>query len=357
MPTAVVTGSLGLVGSYVAVKLKRAGFDVYGVDADIRSQLFPDVSRLTKGDTSKIYEDENIETKSIDVRDYLAFSSLIKTLADDKGLDLVIHCAAQPSHDWAAGNPFEDASLNINATLNVCESLRQHSPSSLLCHLSTNKVYGDTPNKLPLIELESRYEIDNSHGFYNGIDESMTIDGSMHSLFGVSKTAGDLYVQEYSRYFGIPAIILRGGCLTGAKHRGAQLHGFLNYLIRCGIEGKKYTILGYKGKQVRDNLHAEDIADLIIKIFSTHADQANRPAYPIVANLGGGRENSVSVLEIIDILSSSFDIKLDYDYKDESRTGDHIWYISDTSLLGKIFNWKPNINIHGIVSEIIEKIP
>ena len=356
MPTAVVTGSLGLVGSYVAVKLKRAGFKVYGIDNDIRSRLFTDVNRLTESDILRIYDGESIVHQSVDVRDYNSFSALIKTIVDDNGLDLVIHCAAQPSHDWAATNPFEDASLNINATLNVCESLRAHSPSSLLCHLSTNKVYGDTPNRLPLIELESRYEIDNSHGFYNGIDESMTIDGSMHSLFGVSKAAGDLYVQEYSRYFGIPAIILRGGCLTGAKHRGAQLHGFLNYLIRCGVEGKKYTIIGHKGKQVRDNLHAEDIGDLIINIFSTHSDNDTRPSYPIVANLGGGRENSVSVLEIIKILNNSFDIKLDYDYKEESRIGDHIWYISDTSLLNKIYNWKPNISIHGIVSEMIEKI-
>lgn len=353
MPTAVVTGSYGLVGSYTAIYLSEHGFNVIGIDADIRSSLFNDVPRLTAHEKKRIYDNKQVHTLEIDLRDFNLLESQLVPLIDHyNGIDLFVHCAAQPSHDWASTNPFADFTLNSSVTLNVCEFLRRHSSNSLLIHLSTNKVYGDTPNNLPLYEDISRYELPSDHYFYNGVDESMSIDNSLHSLFGVSKTCADLYVQEYSRYFGMPALVLRGGCLTGAKHRGAKLHGFLNYLVKCASENQTYTINGYKGKQVRDNLHATDIGRLVYVAYLKHVAPVT-VNYPIVANLGGGRSNSISLLEAIDLLDQSFDLKLNYNISENNRVGDHIWYISDYSQLTKNYDWRPKISINQIFEEII----
>ena len=351
MPTALVTGSYGLVGSCISTCLHDKSWSVIGVDCDARSTLFSDVNALTIDDISQIYEERSINTFSIDLSNFEATYALLESILSSTIIDLVVHCAAQPSHDWAASNPLRDKQLNIDATLNICECLRLLTPNSLLIHLSTNKVYGDLPNKLPLKEYDSRFDLPSDHRFFNGIDETLSIDNSLHSLFGVSKASADLYVQEYSRYFGIPAVILRGGCLTGPRHRGAKLHGFMNYLIKCCLTSKNYIVNGYKGKQVRDNLHARDISYLVELIFLKH--HTSPPSYPVTANIGGGRSNSCSIIELIGLLTTDFGLQLKYEISDINRIGDHIWYITDNSKLLKIYDWKPNYSLNSIISETI----
>ncbi|KZR70252.1 CDP-paratose 2-epimerase [Prochlorococcus marinus str. MIT 1313] len=353
MKKAIVTGSLGLVGSYVSQILSEQSFYVIGIDCDVRAQLFPDVSFLTHQQINQLNQLSGVdEHHSIDIRDQSSIDTLISQKISDGSLEIIIHCAAQPSHDWASSSPLTDLNINLLGTVYILETLRKFNYSGLFVHLSTNKVYGDIPNSLPLDELDSRYDLNNTHPFYMGIDTSMSIDNSTHSLFGCSKASADLYVQEYSRYFGLKALILRGGCLTGSRHRGAMLHGFLSYLVKTAINKDEYNILGYKGKQVRDNLHAKDIGHLVTSFF---LNKANIPSdkYPIIANLGGGRDNSVSILETIDILSSSFGLKFPYKFVDEPRIGDHQWYISDFSNLSQLFGWKPSLTIHGILEDII----
>jgi len=351
MPKALITGSYGLVGSYISTYLVSKGWLVLGLDCDARSTLFSDILPLDRDLINKIYAGLSIPTYDIDLRDLPRLEEFFLEHIDDP-FDLVVHCAAQPSHDWAASNPIVDKQLNIDSTLNVCECIRRHSSLSILVHLSTNKVYGDTPNQLPLIEEPSRFELDKRHSFYHGIDQSMSIDQSLHSLFGVSKTAADLYVQEYSFYFGIPTVVLRGGCLTGPRHRGAQLHGFMNYLIRSALYSCDYTIFGYYGKQVRDNLHAQDIASLVELIYLKHT--VNPPPYPLVANIGGGRSNSCSILELIHILRQDFDLSLSYSVSTVARTGDHKWYITDNGLLHSTYGWTPTHTVHDIIEETIK---
>lgn len=350
MPKALVTGSYGLVGSYISTHLFSQGWDVTGIDCDARSSLFPDVQPLDEQQINKIYEGCPIPTFNIDLRDSSSLDLFFQQSINSP-YDLVVHCAAQPSHDWAAHDPITDKCLNIDATLSICECLRHHSPHSLLIYLSTNKVYGDTPNQLPLLEQDFRFELASKHPFFNGINESMSIDNSLHSLFGVSKTSADLYVQEYSRYFGIPAVILRGGCLTGPRHRGAKLHGFMNYLIRCALDRQPYTVIGYQGKQVRDNLHAQDIALLIETIFSGHL--LLPPQYPVVANLGGGRPNSCSILELIQLLRVDFHLPVTYSFTNKPRSGDHKWYVTDNSRLFQLYNWSPSLSLHDIITDTL----
>ena len=351
MPTALVTGSYGLVGSYISTYLHDNNWLVYGIDCDARSSLFSDVTALTDRDISRIYGDRNITTFSVDLSTFEPIFNLFESIISTSNIDLVVHCAAQPSHDWAASNPLRDKELNIDATLNICECLRQLSPSTLLVHLSTNKVYGDSPNRLPLVEHKTRFELPDSHPLFKGIDESMSIDNSLHSLFGVSKASADLYVQEYARYFNIPTVILRGGCLTGPRHRGAKLHGFMNYLIKCALTSQDYVVNGYKGKQVRDNLHASDISRLVELIYIKH--NSSPPTYPVVANIGGGRSNSCSILELIDKLSSDFSLDLNFQVNESHRVGDHIWYITDNSRLSLIYDWQPTYSLDSIISETI----
>ena len=292
MNSVVVTGCHGLIGSYTCQHLSEIGYRVVGIDCDIRSTLFDDVDSLDDSSVARLNEELGIKSfHNIDLRHKDLLFKII--LDESSSFDIVgfIHCAAQPSHDWAVRDPFGDLSLNLNATLNCLEALRQFSPSTLFVQLSTNKVYGDRPNFLPLIEQDFRYELDSKHSYYDGIDETMSIDNTTHSLFGCSKAAADLYVQEYSRYFGMKCVVLRGGCLTGGNHRGGKLHGFMNYLIRCAVNGNEYTVLGYLGKQVRDNVHALDIAKLISRMISSSTTN-NSLVYPIVANVGGGRPNA-----------------------------------------------------------------
>jgi CDP-paratose 2-epimerase len=314
-----VTGSSGLIGSEVVVFFNAQGWEIHGVDNNMRKDFFG-----PQGDTSwnrdrlrSSLKDFNHYEVDIRNRDHL-----LKTVAEIKP-DAIIHTAAQPSHDLAASRPFDDFDVNAVGTLNLLESARRACPEAPLVHMSTNKVYGDGPNRLPLVEKETRWDFADPIDF-NGIKETFPIDNSMHSIFGASKVAADVMVQEYGRYFQMPTCCLRGGCLTGPNHSGVELHGFLSYLIKCNLEDKTYKVFGYKGKQVRDNIHSLDVAR-----FMNQFIQAPRIAE--VYNLGGGRENSISILEAFRLISQISGKKMSYEYVDQNRKGDHICYISDLS--------------------------
>lgn len=314
-----VTGSNGLIGSEVVWYFASRGWRIWGIDNNMRGDFFG-----PKGDTrwvQKRLEETcpNFTHIELDIRNRPKVMEALKELKPQA----IIHAAAQPSHDLAASRPFDDFDVNAVGTLNMLEAARQACPESPFVHLSTNKVYGDAPNYLNLVELETRWDYGDPE-YYHGIKENFTIDQSKHSLFGASKVAGDIMVQEYGRYFGLPTCCLRGGCLTGPNHSGVELHGFLSYLIKCNVEQIKYTIYGYKGKQVRDNIHSYDVAR-----FCEEFIQAPRCAE--VYNLGGGRNNSVSILEAFQRIEAISGIKMIYDYSDKNREGDHICYISDLS--------------------------
>jgi CDP-paratose 2-epimerase len=338
MNIAIVTGSSGLIGSE-SVSFFTGKFDkVIGIDNNLRSYFFG-----ADGDTSwnknRLTEQyPNFETRSIDIRDNNAIENLFKEFGTD--IKLVLHAAAQPSHDWAAKEPFTDFSVNATGTLNLLEYTRLHAPDAVFIFTSTNKVYGDNPNYLPLIETETRWEIDENHPYYkNGIDELMSIDHTKHSLFGASKVAADVLVQEYGRYFGMKTGVFRGGCLTGPNHSGAQLHGFLSYLMKCAITGNHYTIFGYKGKQVRDNIHSHDLVNMFWEYYQN-------PRMGEVYNAGGGRFANCSMLEAIALCEQISGNKMSYSYAEQNRIGDHIWYISDVSkFMNHYPNWKYEYNL------------
>ena len=356
MGIAIITGHLGVVGSSVSKILKeKTNLTIVGIDCDLRSKLFSEVEPLNESKWSQREKEIGVDiSHNIDIRDQKSVENIFNKLISIDKIELIIHCAAQPSHDWAKSNVLMDFDINARGTIVLCEAMRKFANDSILIFLSTNKVYGDNPNKLPLNEEEHRYELDPKNKFYNGIDETMSIDNCLHSYFGVSKVAADLYVQEYAKNAGLKTIVLRGGCLTGGRHRGAKLHGFLSFLIRTAIEQKNYEIIGYKGKQVRDNLHADDIGALICQIYK------NKKLIDIseynVFNLGGGRKNSVSILEVINILKENFGVKLKYTLEDNPRTGDHIWYITSNKKLNQKFNWEPKITINAIIEDIIKTL-
>ena len=321
MSTVIVTGSGGLIGSAAVRHFVQAGHDVIGIENDMRAQFFGP-SASTAHITARLLEDFPREFRSIDIeiRDADGVDRLFAAAAPD--LALVVHTAAQPSHDWAASDPQADFTVNANGTLNLLEATRRRKPEATFVFCSTNKVYGDRPNYLPLEELETRLEIPRDHEYWGGIPVTMSIDHTLHSLFGVSKAAADLLVQEYGRYFDMPTVSFRGGCLTGPAHRGAKLHGFLAYLMRCVAKGDPYTIFGYGGKQVRDNIHAVDV----VRAFEAFH---SRPSAGAVYNLGGGRDNAISMLEAIAACERIAGRTLDWTLSDEARTGDHRWWISD----------------------------
>jgi CDP-paratose 2-epimerase len=320
MPTAVVTGSGGLIGSEAARHFAGLDYEVIGLENDMRAQFFGPQASTSRVTGRLIDEVESFRSFEVDIRDTEAVDSVFARHARD--IELVIHTAAQPSHDWAASNPHVDFGVNANGTLNLLESARRHTPDATFVFTSTNKVYGDRPNGLPLVELETRLELPEDHEYYAGIDVSMPIDLCTHSLFGVSKAAADLLVQEYGRYFRMATVCFRGGCLTGPQHAGAQLHGFLAYLMRCTVTGDPYTIFGYGGKQVRDNIHAADV----VRAFEAFH---RAPREAAVYNLGGGREANISMLEAIQACERITGKKLDWTYSDQARIGDHMWWISD----------------------------
>jgi CDP-paratose 2-epimerase len=347
MAVAIITGSAGLIGSEASEYFAELGFDVVGIDNDMRSVFFgSDASTDRQRQRLERGLRQRYSHHAVDIRDEDALDRLFRRYG--RAIDLVIHTAAQPSHDWAAKDPKTDFAVNANGTLNLLEATRLHAPEAVFIFTSTNKVYGDSPNLLPLVEQARRWEIDPSHSYSNGIPESMSIDCSLHSLFGVSKAAADLLVQEYGKYFGMKTVCFRGGCLTGPKHSGTQLHGFLAYLMKCTVTGARYTVFGYKGKQVRDNIHSRDL----IRAFDSFR---RKPRCGEVYNMGGARHSNCSMLEAIELCEQISGRKLAWDYADGNRIGDHIWWISDVrKFAGHYPEWKHQYGIEQILREIYE---
>ncbi len=336
-----VTGSSGLIGSAAVRHWDKLGADVVGIDNDMRKEFFG-AQGSTRWNLERLQKDtKRFEHVSIDIRDREALADLFRKHA----FELIIHCAAQPSHDKAKDIPLIDFDVNAGGTINLLESTRQYAPNAVFCHMSTNKVYGDAPNELPLKELDTRWEYARPED-YHGIAEDCRIDRTLHSLFGASKAAADVIAQEYGKYFGMKVGVFRGGCLTGASHSGVELHGFLSYLVHVAVHGKPYTIYGYKGKQVRDQIESTDV----IAAFEAFA-KAPRPGE--VYNLGGGRENSASVLESIQLIEQISKYRVQYTLSDVNRVGDHICYISD---LRKLKEHYPNWSIRQSLSDILGKM-
>jgi CDP-paratose 2-epimerase len=340
MRTAVVTGSSGLIGSEMVAFLDARGWRTDGIDNNMRREFFGDGGDTRPNLEALIRSTRRFTHHDVDVRDREA----VERIVHEARPDLVVHCAAQPSHDLAARRPFDDFEVNAVGTLNLLEAARAHAPESPFALLSTNKVYGEAPNELPLVELETRWEYADRRA---GIDESCRVDESQHSLFGASKLAADILVQEYGRYFGLPTVCFRAGCVSGARHAGVELHGFLAYLALTVSTGGVYRIYGYKGKQVRDNIHASDVSSAVLAF-------AERPRAAAVYNLGGGRANSISVLEAIKCFEELTGRGLQRDYVDEPRRGDHVCYITDLARFrGDYPDWEPAVSLDGILSELV----
>jgi CDP-paratose 2-epimerase len=345
MAVAIVTGSGGLIGSESVRHLVESGYDVLGVENDMRSRFFgPGASTARTTRRLLTQYPRQFRSLDLDIRDAAAMMDLARRHAAD--LELLVHTAAQPSHDWAARDAQTDFSVNANGTLNLLEAVRHNRPEATFIFMSTNKVYGDHPNRLPLVETPSRLELPGDHPFYGGIDTSMSLDRCMHSLFGASKVAADVMVQEYGRYFEIPTVCFRGGCLTGPSHAGAQLHGFLSYLMKCTVTGEPYTIFGYGGKQVRDNIHS---ADVVRAFDAFHRD----PKVAAVYNLGGGRQSNISMLEAIDLCERIAGRRLDYELSDQARMGDHRWYVSDFSDFERDY---PGFRLEYGIEDVLQEI-
>jgi CDP-paratose 2-epimerase len=347
MAIAIVTGSGGLIGSESVRFFAAEGYDVIGLENDMRAYFFgPEASTAPVTERLGV-EYDSFRSLDLDIREAAGVDRVFRR--HRRQIELVIHAAAQPSHDWAAREPQTDFAINANGTLNLLEATRRHAPDAAFVFVSTNKVYGDRPNDLPLIETETRLELPPDHRWHGGIDTSMPLDRCTHSLFGVSKAAADLAVQEYGRYFDIPTVCFRGGCMSGPQHAGAQLHGFLAYLVKCAATETPYTVFGYRGKQVRDNIHAHDV----VRAF--HAFHRNpRPA--AVYNLGGGRESNVSMLEAIAICEDVVGGEMSWTLDERARTGDHRWWISELGEFQSDYpNWKLTRGIEEIVREIYEQ--
>jgi CDP-paratose 2-epimerase len=342
-----VTGSCGLVGSEAVRFYHARGFDVVGIDNDLRSYFFG-----AEGSTAWVRDRLTEELKrythvNADIRDADAMNGLFAKYGRD--VQLVIHTAAQPSHDWAAREPLTDFSVNATGTLVLLEGLRKHSPDAPFIFTSTNKVYGDTPNRLPLVEQETRWEVEASHPYHDGIDEQMSLDHTTHSIMGASKVAADVLVQEYGRYFGLKTACFRGGCLTGPGHSGAMLHGFLAYLAKCAVIGREYTVFGYKAKQLRDNIHSADLLAAFNAFFEA-------PRSGEVYNMGGGRQSHCSMLEAIAICERQTGRKMSWTYQEQNRIGDHIWYVSDVRHFQAHYpGWRITMDCERILQQIIDE--
>jgi CDP-paratose 2-epimerase len=341
MKKILVTGSSGLIGSEVCLHFADLGWEVHGIDNNMRAAFFGE-----QGDTRWNQQRlnqliKNFHHHELDIRDRNKVLEIIPEIKPDA----IVHTAAQPSHDRAAAIPFEDFDTNAVGTFNLLESTRRYSTEVPFVHMSTNKVYGDAPNEIKMAELETRWEYDDEK-YKTGIAEDFRIDQSKHSLFGSSKVSGDVSVQEYGRYFNMPTACLRGGCLTGPNHSGVELHGFLSYLIKCNLEGKHYTIFGYKGKQVRDNIHSFDVARFIEEFIKA-------PRVAEVYNIGGGKDNSISILEAFSLIEEISGNKMNYTYSDAARLGDHICYYSDLRKMKQHYpNWDITRNVKDTFLEI-----
>ena len=345
--TVVITGSAGLIGSEAVRFFAAKGMDVIGIDNDMRAYFFGPTastnwSRKRLEAEVKVYHHEEV-----DIRDLDALKKIFRRYGNS--IDLILHTAAQPSHDWAAREPLTDFSVNAVGTLNLLEITREICPDATFIFTSTNKVYGDTPNRLPLEEYETRWELSKEHPFYEkGIDESMSLDNTVHSIFGASKVAADILVQEYGRYFGLKTACFRGGCLTGPGHSGAELHGFLAYLAKCALTGDSYTVFGYQGKQVRDNIHSADLVNAFWHFFQN-------PRVGEIYNIGGGRYANCSMLEAITMAEQLTGKEFNWTYSEENRVGDHIWWISDISQFENHYpDWAITHGIEDIMHAVIE---
>ncbi|MDQ6818305.1 MAG: NAD-dependent epimerase/dehydratase family protein [Actinomycetota bacterium] len=348
MATAIVTGSGGLIGSESVRHFVEAGYDVIGLENDMRARFFgPSASTAPTTQWLLTSYGHSFRSVSLDIRDRAGLDRVF--LEASRSLELVIHTAAQPSHDWAASDPQTDFTINANGTLNLLDATRRHAPGATFIFCSTNKVYGDRPNDLPLSEVGDRLELPEDHRYFDGIDTTMSIDRCTHSLFGVSKAAADLLVQEHGRYFEMPTVCFRGGCLTGPNHAGAELHGFLSYLMRCTMAGEPYTVFGYGGKQVRDNMHA---ADLVAAFEAFH----RAPRSGAVYNIGGGRTSSCSVLEAIRHCQEIAGRELRWHISDQHRVGDHRWWISDLREFRRDHpGWDVTYDVEGLLQEIYDR--
>ncbi len=341
----IVTGASGLIGAEASLYFGDKGFDIIGIDNNMRGVFFgAEASTLWSREMVFAKLKDRYHHHDCDIRHAEAVHQVF---AERQGrIAGVIHTAAQPSHDWAVKDPQTDFMVNANGTLNVLEAARKYAPEAPFIFTSTNKVYGARPNSLPLIELDTRWEIAGDHTYSPGIREDMSVDQTLHSLFGASKVAADMLVQEYGRYFNMPTVCFRGGCLTGPNHSGAPLHGFLAYLMKCVVTGTPYTILGYKGKQVRDNIHSTDL----VAAFSAFIDD---PDCGAVYNIGGGRKSNCFMMEAIAMCEDISAQKLNWSYCDENRIGDHIWWISDNGKFAKRYPlWEQKYDVAGILQEI-----
>ena len=347
MKVAIITGSAGLIGSEAARFYANKGFRVVGIDNNMRAKFFGASASTYRVRTQLEKEFKQYRHHTFDLRNTTRLTQLFKKYNTDT--KLIIHTAAQPSHDWAARDPHTDFSVNANATLNLLELSRRYCSKAVFIFTSTNKVYGDTPNSLPLKEKKTRYDLSSTHKFYRGINEAMSIDQCKHSLFGASKAAADILVQEYGRYFDMKTVCFRGGCLTGPQHAGAELHGFLSYLMKCCLSDKAYKIIGYGGKQVRDNIHCADLIDAFHAFY-------RKPRKAAVYNIGGGRANSCSVIEAIDLCERITEKTMKYSFVEKARIGDHQWYISDLRKFKKDYpQWKIKKSLKQTLIEISEK--
>ncbi len=345
MSCAIVTGSSGLIGSESVRALHALGLDVIGIDNDMRGYFLGEGSSTRPVSDRLQAECPGFRTHACDIRDAAAVRDLFRPYGRQTAL--VIHTAAQPSHDWAAREPFTDFGINANGTLNLLEAARHECPDTVFIHTSTNKVYGDTPNRLPLIEQATRWELDPAHPWHaHGIDETMSIDQCLHSLYGASKLSGDILVQEYGRYFGMKTALFRCGCVTGPQHAGAEAHGFLSYLMKCAASGTPYRVFGYGGKQVRDNIHSRDLVEAFLQVFRA-------PRVAEVYNMGGGRFSNCSIREAIALCETITGRAMMTSYVEENRLGDHQWWISDTGKFQRHYpGWTPIRDIEDILREL-----
>jgi CDP-paratose 2-epimerase len=346
MSIAIITGSSGLVGSEAVHYFASLGMEVVGIDNGMREKFFGE-SASTRWMTDRLKKEiPGFRHYDADIRDAERIDRIFAQYGSE--IELVIHAAAQPSHDWAASDPITDFTVNANGTSAMLEATRKHAPDAVFIYMSTNKVYGDRPNFLPLVEQQTRWEIAPGHEYAAGIPETMSIDATLHSLFGASKVAADVLVQEYGRYFGMKTACFRGGCLTGPNHSGAQLHGFLAYLMKCAVTGAPYTIFGYKRKQVRDNIHSADLVRAFHEVYKN-------PRSAEIYNIGGGRESNCSMLEAIDLCREITGNEFNCKYVEENRRGDHIWWISDLSRFKAHHpEWKIMFDVPQILKEIYE---
>ena len=345
MSIILITGSSGLVGSESVNFFSKKGFDVVGIDNDLRKFFFGNEASTNKIKKDLIKNNKRFKSYNTDIRNYNGLEKIYKKFK--KNISLIIHCAAQPSHDYGKNFPILDFNVNAAGTLNLLELTKKYCPNAPFIFMSTNKVYGDNPNRLKIIEKRSRWELNEKDKYFKGIDEKFSIDSCTHSFFGVSKTYADLIVQEYGNNVGLKTVCFRGGCLTGPNHNGAKLHGFLSYLVKISLAKKKYSLIGYKGKQVRDNLHSHDLVNSFWEFFK-------KPTSGEIYNMGGGRHSNCSIIEALDLVEDIANISIERSILKKSRVGDHIWYISNLTKFKKHYpNWKQKYNTKKIIEELI----